>query len=61
MSAGRARGAWAIFAWPGLLAAATMIGLIAALIGDGLHDVLAWIALALPVVAVVVAQAVRRQ
>lgn len=36
-----------IFAWPGLIAALSIGGLFAALLGDGLWDSLAWLGLGL--------------
>lgn len=48
-----------IFAIPALLAALSMFGLIAALLGNNLYDVLAWIALAIPLF-VIVAMMLRR-
>lgn len=48
---GRARGAAAIFALPLLIALASMVGLIAALLGDGAYDLASWITLGLPVAA----------
>ncbi|WP_165665419.1 hypothetical protein [Metapseudomonas otitidis] len=38
-----------IFAVPALLAALSAIGLVGALLGDGIWDALAWIGLGLPV------------
>lgn len=40
------------FAIPALIAALSLIGLVSALTGDGLPDMLAWVALGVPVVAV---------
>lgn len=40
------------FAIPALIAAGTLGGLVAGLMGDGLHDVLAAAGLALPLVAI---------
>src|SRR5690606_32118289 len=34
---------------PSIIAAATLVGLIAALVGDGWHDALSWAALSIPV------------
>jgi|TARA_R100000049_G_C1939406_1_gene83404 hypothetical protein len=46
MSAPRTtRSTGAIFAWPLVLAALSLIGLIAGLTGDGARDVLAWLLL----------------
>jgi hypothetical protein len=38
-----------IFGWPLLIAASTAVGLVAALLGDGIWDALSWVALAAPV------------
>jgi len=38
-----------IFAIPALVAAASFVGLLSALLGDGLWDALSWLALGLPV------------
>lgn len=46
------QGLGAIFRAPLLLALASIIGLVAALIGDGVHDVVSWAALAMPVAAI---------
>ncbi len=47
------RRAQAVFRIPLLLAAVTVGGLVAGLLGDGLPDVLAWFGLGLPVLACV--------
>ncbi|CAM3794491.1 hypothetical protein CCOS865_00509 [Pseudomonas reidholzensis] len=39
-----------IFAWPALIAALGVVGLFAALLGDGGWDGLAWLALGVPAV-----------
>ncbi|BCG22470.1 hypothetical protein TUM18999_06610 [Pseudomonas tohonis] len=39
-----------IFAVPALLAALTAIGLVGALLGDGIWDALAWVGLGIPAV-----------
>ncbi|MDT9600703.1 hypothetical protein [Sphingosinicella rhizophila] len=49
----------AIFAMPLLIALATLVGLVAALTGDGLRDAASWIALAIPVLAVCWAMRIR--
>ena len=43
-----------IFALPALLALATLIGLVAGLLGDGGHDMIAAIALATPLAAIAI-------
>ena len=50
----------ATFTTPTLIALFSLIGLIAALAGDGLFDWLSWFALATPVIAVAWAIAMRR-
>ena len=42
MSRRQAQGNWRIFRWPLLIAAASGIGLTAALIGNGWYDLLSW-------------------
>jgi hypothetical protein len=49
-----------MFAWPVAIALASLIGLISALAGDGIEDVVAWIGLTLPVAAVAWAMRGRR-
>ncbi|MBK5004452.1 hypothetical protein IAE33_000648 [Pseudomonas sp. S60] len=44
------RSTWRIFAWPGLIAILGAAGLFAALLGDGVWDMLAWLGLGLPAV-----------
>lgn len=41
---------WQIFRAPTWLGVLSLVGLIAALIGDGWHDVLSWLGLGIPVV-----------
>jgi hypothetical protein len=41
-----------IFGWPVLLATLSAAGLVLALLGDGLWDVLSWILLAAPIAAI---------
>lgn len=43
------RSLWQIFAIPILVALASGIGLVTALVGDGVWDVLSWVGLGLPV------------
>jgi hypothetical protein len=45
---------------PILIAVASLIGLISALTGDGWRDAIAWVALAIPIAAVVWARIVQR-
>ena len=54
------QGVWAIFAIPLALAALSSVALIVALTGDGWRDVLSWIGLAAPVLAVGWAMQARR-
>jgi hypothetical protein len=49
------------FALPALIALLSVVGLVSALTGDGVRDVLSWIALAVPVVAVGWAMRVQRR
>lgn len=49
----------AIFALPLVLAAVTIVGLVAALLGDGLFDAVSWVALAVPLLPI--ARAFRRR
>lgn len=42
----------AIFALPLVLAAVTIVGLVSALLGDGLFDAVSWVALAVPLLPV---------
>lgn len=44
------RGLWMIFRWPLLLAVLSLFGLLSALIGDELYDLLSWLSLGVPVV-----------
>lgn len=48
------------FALPTLLAVTSLIGLVAALTGDGWGDVIAWVGLGLPIVATIWAIRVKR-
>jgi hypothetical protein len=48
-----AQGAWRIFRWPLAIGAASTIGLVAALVGDGAYDALSWILLGGAVVVIV--------
>lgn len=50
-----------IFAVPLLIAAVSLVGLVAALMGNGVFDVLSWLALAVPLAATVWAMKVRRR
>jgi hypothetical protein len=38
-----------IFAWPAVVAALSTVGLLSALLGDGIWDGVSWIVLAIPV------------
>jgi hypothetical protein len=42
-----------IFYWPAVLAVITAVGLLSALLGDGVWDALSWVALACPIVATI--------
>lgn len=51
---------WRTFAAPLVIGLASAIGLVAALVGDGFADLLSWIGLGVPVLAVVWAMMRRR-
>ena len=42
------RGLWMIFRWPLLVALLSLFGLISALIGDEVYDLLSWLSLGVP-------------
>ncbi|MGY2313693.1 hypothetical protein ACW9I6_03330 [Pseudomonas sp. SDO5522_S412] len=42
------RGLWMIFRWPLLLFVLSLFGLLSALIGDGVYDLLSWLSLGVP-------------
>jgi hypothetical protein len=44
------RGVWMIFRWPLLLAVLSLFGLISALVGDEVYDLLSWLSLGIPLV-----------
>lgn len=44
------RGLWKIFRWPLLMALLSLLGLLSALIGDELYDLLSWLSLGVPLV-----------
>ncbi len=46
------RTSWQIFAMPLLLAALTLVGLLSALLGDGIWDFVSWLALGFPVAVI---------
>jgi len=52
------QGAWRIFRWPLVIGLASVVGLVAALVGDGPYDLLSW--LTLGGVVVVMVEAWRR-
>ncbi len=45
MKPGRRRGNWQVFRWPLLVAALSLVGLVAALVGDGVYDLVSWVLL----------------
>lgn len=47
------RGLWMIFRWPLALAVLSTFGLLSALLGDGVYDVLSWISLGVPLLLIV--------
>lgn len=51
---------WRIFAIPTVLFALSLFGLIAALLGDGIWDLMGWLGLLAPVAATAWALAVRK-
>lgn len=51
----------AIFAAPLAIAIFSLVGLVAALLDDGLYDLLSWLGLAVPVVVIVWSLCWRRQ
>ncbi|MFW6413382.1 MAG: hypothetical protein ACOC0V_04530 [Oceanicaulis sp.] len=57
----RRRSAARVFAAPALIAAASVCGLVAALVGDGGYDMAGWIFLAVPVCAALWARFARTQ
>lgn len=54
------RGLWMIFRWPLLIGLLAALGLLSALLGDGLYDVVSWLALGLPLLVVAAVRAWRR-
>ncbi|MDG9925901.1 MULTISPECIES: hypothetical protein [unclassified Pseudomonas] len=46
------RGLWMIFRWPLLLAVLSLFGLISALVGDEVYDLLSWLSLAVPLLLI---------
>ncbi len=57
----RSRSPGAIFAVPAAIALLSIVGLVSALTGDGIRDVLSWAALAVPVAAIAWAMRARRR
>lgn len=49
----RARSIWEIYRWPLLLAVIIMVGLLSALLGDGIWNALSWVLLAIPCCVIV--------
>ena len=45
---------WRIFRWPLLIAIVTLVGLLSALIGDGVYDALSWLLLGALIVVMTV-------
>ena len=43
---------WQVFRWPLLIGVASAIGLVSALVADGVWDALSWALLALPLVGI---------
>lgn len=46
------RGLWMIFRWPLLLAVLSLVGLVSALVGDEVFDLVSWLTLGVPLVLV---------
>ncbi len=46
------RGLWMIFRWPLLLGVLSLFGLISALVGDEVYDLLSWLTLGVPLVLI---------
>lgn len=46
------RGLWMIFRWPLVLALLSLFGLLSALIGDEVYDLLSWLTLGVPLLLV---------
>ncbi|WP_043311042.1 hypothetical protein [Pseudomonas sp. ML96] len=44
------RGLWMIFRWPLVLAVLSLFGLLSALVGDEVYDLLSWLTLGVPLV-----------
>lgn len=44
------RGFWMIFRWPLLMAVLSLFGLLSALVGDEVYDLLSWLTLGVPLV-----------
>ncbi|QJQ33288.1 hypothetical protein GV829_13280 [Sphingomonas lacunae] len=57
----RSRSLSTIFGWPLLILVTGLAGLVIALTGDGWRDVAAWIALSVPVLAVIRAMRARHR
>ncbi len=49
------RSGWQIFRWPLVMALANLIGLVAALFGDGWYDIISWVTLGLTLAVIVAA------
>lgn len=61
-SARRARNSLAaIFAAPTAIALASIVGLVAGLLGDGWHDLLSWVGLGVPATVILWSLALRRR
>ncbi len=52
---------WAIFILPAIIALFSLVGLVAALLDDGVYDLLSWLALGVPVAVIVWSLRWRRQ
>ena len=54
MRADTRRSAARIFLFPGLVALVVLIGLVSALLGDGMWDAVSWVALTVPIAVVAI-------
>lgn len=50
-----AQSGWQVFRWPLLMALASAVGLVAALVGDGWYDLVSWATLGVTVVVMIAA------
>ena len=48
MSGRISNGLWRLWGWPLALSALTLVGLVSALVGDGVYDAVSWVGLGVP-------------